>query len=171
MLPNPAARGPVYWQGGPMKVSRNTPDQLIIENNPIVLAILLNTLFLVFLGAGLFNLSTDFWFGIAFAGGAVVFGAIFNLAFIRRTQILFDRPANLVEMRRKSLLGYQRRTWALEHLDRAEVQSSRSDNTNTYRAALVFDGGMDAGTHPITLVYSSGGGARRAADAINTWLR
>ena len=59
----------------------------------------------------------------------------------------------------------------LEHLQKSELQSSKSTNSGmTYRIALVLDGGMDAGTHPVTPVYVSGNGAKRGVEAINTWL-
>lgn len=153
-----------------MKVTRDTPNQLIIENNPVWLAVFISVFALIFVGVGLFLMRQEFWMGVGFTLAGLVVGVIFNLAFTRRTQIIFDRPGNLVEMRRKSLLGYSKRSWALEHLSRADVQSSRSDNTTTYRAVMISDGGMDAGTHPITLVYSSGSGADTAAGAINRWL-
>lgn len=153
-----------------MKITRNTPDQLIIENNPLWLAIFISVFSLVFVGIGLFTIRTEPGTGIAFLLGGLVMGGGFTTAFIRRTQLILDRPRNLVELRRKSLLGYHRRSWDLHDLDRALVETSHSSDTNTYRAALHFSGGMDAGTHPVTLVYSSGSGARRAETAINDWL-
>ena len=152
-----------------MKVIEQTPDRLILENNPVVLAILLSSLALIFVAVGLFVISSDPMTGLATLAGALVFGAVFVIAFVRRSQIILDRRNDLVELRRKSLLGYNRRTWDLHDLDRAVIQTSRSDKSDTYRAALVFSGGMDAGVHPITLVYSSGSGASRAVAAINAW--
>ncbi len=157
-----------------MKVIRDTPKQLIIENNPIWLAVFISVFGLVFMGISLVMLSEEFWVGCAFLMTGLVVIVAFNLAFTRRTQFIFDGPGNLVEMRRKSLLGFSKHRWALEHLDGAIVQSSRSDKTTTYRAALVFGGGMDAGavpgTVPVTFAYSSGKGADLAANAVNRWL-
>ena len=152
-----------------MKVTRDTADQLIIENNPVWLAVFVSLFAFLFVVVGLFTLQTETFVGTVFIIGGVVIGSVFNLAFIRRTQLILDRPRNLVELRRRSMIGYKRRTWELGHLNHAVVQSSHSGDTNTYRAALVFDDGMDAGTHPITLVYSSGSGAKRASDAVNRW--
>lgn len=152
-----------------MKVTRDTADQLIVENNPIWLAIFVSTFALTFIAAGLFIIQEATLFGAAFVLGGVVIGVVFNIAFVRRTQLILDAPRNLVELRHKSLLGYKRRTWDLIHLDRAIIQTSRSSDTTTYRSALVISDGMDAGTHPITIVYSSGSGADRAAAAINRW--
>ncbi len=153
-----------------MKVIRDTSDQLIIENNPVWLAVFVSSFAVVFIGAGLFSLQSDTFVGVAFIIGGLVIGTVFNIAFIRRTQLILDAPRNLVELRRKSLLGYKRRNWELCYLDRAEVQVSHSGDTDTYRAALIVTDGMDAGTHPITVVYYSGKGAKRAVTAINDWL-
>lgn len=153
-----------------MKVVRNTPDQLILENNPWLLAILVCAFALIFVTIGLFTISSDLWLGVSFLFGGLLGGTVFVAAFVRRTQLILDRPRNLVERRRRSVLGYSKMTWKLEHLAGAAVQSSQSGDSTTYRAALRFNGGMDAGTHPITLVYSSGSGADRAARAINAWL-
>ncbi len=153
-----------------MKVTRNTPVQLIIENNPIWLAIFVSSFALAFVIAGIFTVQSETFVGVAFIIGGLIIGTVFNIAFIRRTQLILDGPGNLVELRRKSLLGYKRRTWELRYLDRAEIQTSRSGDTDTHRAVLVIADGMDAGTHPITVVYSSGNGAKRASTTINNWL-
>ncbi len=153
-----------------MKVTRNLPEQLIIENNPIWLAIFVSVFGLVFFGVGLANVSSEPAMGIAFMLGGLGIAVGFNIIFIRRTQLILDRTRNLVELRRRSWIKYYTMSWQLNFLDRAIIQTSRSGDTDTHRAALVITGGMDAGTHPITLVYSSGSGARRAASAINDWL-
>lgn len=154
-----------------MKISRNTPEQLILDIRPIWLAIFVSVFGLVFLGVGLAIVGSEKGTGIAFILAGAVIVTVFNLAFIRRTQLILDRPRNLIELRRKSFLGYSSRTWELQYLDKAVVETSRSSDTNTHRAALVISDGMDAGTHPVTLVYSSGSGARRSADAINSWQK
>jgi len=153
-----------------MKVSRDTPDQLILENNPIVLAILISAFGLIFVAVGMFIMADEFWVGVGFISAGLISIVVFNLAFTRRTQFIFDRPTNRVEMRRKSLLGYSKRNWELAHLERAVIETSRSDTSNTYRAALGFVGGMEPGAVRITLVYASGKGAERAANAVNGWL-
>lgn len=153
-----------------MKIKRNEPSQLILENNPVLLALALTLFALLFIGIGLANIGTDPVMGLIFTGGGLVFGIGFSMAFIRRTQLILDRQSGLVELRRRSWFGYSKMIWELRHLSEAYVQTSNSGDTPTHRAALVIDGGMDAGTHPVTLVYSSGSGARRATKAINDWL-
>lgn len=153
-----------------MKVTRDTPEQLIVENNPIWLAVFVSLFGLIFVGVGLSLLGSETGMAMLFIGGGLAIGIGFNMIFIRRTQLILDQARNLVELRRRSWLGYSSRTWELQYLKRAEVQTSRSGDTDTHRAVLIIDGGMDAGDHPLTLVYSSGSGARRAQAAVNDWL-
>lgn len=153
-----------------MKITRNTPEQLIVENNPVWLAIFVSVFGLIFFGVGLSQLGSQTGMALMFMAGGLGIGIGFNMIFIRRTQVILDHPRNLVELRRRSWLGYSSRTWELRYLDRAFVQTSRSGDTDTHRAVLDIGGGMDAGQHPITIVYSSGSGASRAETAINDWL-
>ena len=152
-----------------MKVTRETPEQLIVENNPILLALFVSVFGLTFVGIGLANIGSDFTMGALFILGGLIIGIGFNMIFIRRTQLILDAPRNLIELRRRSWIRYSAMTWELRYLHSAIVQTSHSGDTPTHRAALIISGGMDAGTHPITLVYSSGSGADRAATAINRW--
>lgn len=153
-----------------MKIIRETPDQLIIENNPVWLAIFVTIFGLVFLGVGLFIVSSEPGVGHAFIAGGLGISIGFNMIFVRRTQLILDTTRNLLELRRRGWLGYSSRIWELRYLERVIVETSRSGDTDTHRAALLINGGMDAGTHPITWVYSSGRGAERAQNAVNGWL-
>ena len=153
-----------------MKVTRNSPQQLIVENNPIWLAVFVSLFGLIFFAIGMVNVSSEPGLGLMFMAAGLGVAIGFNMIFIRRTQLILDQPRNLVELRRRSWFKYYTMTWKLEFLDRAVVQTSRSGDTDTHRAALVIGGGMDEGVHPITMVYSSGRGARRAEEAINSWL-
>jgi hypothetical protein len=159
-----------------MKVTRNTPDQLIIADTPWLISIALTCFILIFVAAGLLAASEEPWFGFPFATIGAGIGAVAFWAFVRRVQVIIDRPANTLTIRRQSILGYQSVTHALSDLSRAVVETSVSNNrssgsrTPMNRATLIFDTGMSAGAHPITEVYTSGQGASRAARAINTWL-
>ena len=66
-----------------MKVTRNTPDQLIVENNPIWLALFLTAFALVFIGIGFANLTTQPGMAAIFIIGGLVFAVVFNMAFVR----------------------------------------------------------------------------------------
>lgn len=154
-----------------MKINKDSPELLIIDNQPWLVAALLGVMMLAFVGAGLSMLTTDEWvLGLFFSVGGGLFFVFFFWAFVRRNQLILDRHAATLTLRRRTLTGYRETVHELQHLERAIVETSRSDKTNTHRMALVLKGGMDAGTHPFTSVYTSGRGADRAADAVNAWL-
>ena len=152
-----------------MKILYNTPERLIVEHKPVWIAVFITLFSLIFIAVGLL-MTRETLFGLVFVGVGLFFGVVFSLVFVKRTQVIFDRTAQTVELRRKSLQRYTRRDWDLRHFERAMVQSTTSDEgTKMYRPTLVFSGGMDAGKHPIVSSYQSGKGAQRLVDAINGW--
>lgn len=160
-----------------MKVTRNTPDQLILTNTPWFIGISLVLFILCFVGAGLFMVSQGgegILFGIFFAvfGGGMGVGAF--CAFVRRVQVILDRRDNSVVIRRQSVFGYEAVEHDLSNLSHAEVESTKSrsnqGSNKLHRPVLVLDQGMSAGSHPIVEAFSSGRGSQRLADTINTWL-
>lgn len=155
-----------------MKVIRHTDEQLILRSVPWVMSILLCAAFVGVIGFGLSGFftgnQTDAFWGLL---ALPAFLSIFLVAFIRRDEVILDRSRNLLELRHSTFLGRTRVRHELHNLERALVQTSNSDDGGrTHRAALILHGGMDAGTHPVTPVYVSGDGAKRAVDIINAWL-
>ena len=155
-----------------MKVIYNTPEQLILRSRPWLLAVVFGACILGSVAFGLNALVAGergqaLWGLIAIPA----FLALFLVIFVRRDDVILDRSRDLLELRHSTLLGRRKVQHRLADLERAMVQSdNKSDDGPTYRVALVLHGGMDAGTHPVTPVYSGGDGAKRAADAINAWL-
>lgn len=153
-----------------MKATRDTPDQLILENNPIWLVVFINLFALVFVAVGLFMLPDQLLVGIAITLGGLLMAVAFNLAFARRTQLILDRTANRIELRRRSLLAYYRQVWSVKDVPRAILQTSMSGDSPTHRAALEVHLYGRNEIHPITLVYTSGQGPSGAVAQINDWL-
>lgn len=160
-----------------MKITRNTPDQLILSNTPWFIGITLVVFILAFVGAGLFMASEGgegIWFGLFFAvfGGGMGFGAF--CTFTRRVQIILDRKKDSVLIRRQSVFGYQVVEHKLSNLTHAEVErtasTSKKGTSTMYRPVLVLDKGMSAGRHPIVEAFVSGSGSHRLAEAVNDWL-
>ncbi|WP_291736147.1 hypothetical protein [Leisingera sp. F5] len=160
-----------------MKITLNTPEQLILSDTPWLIGIMLAFFILVFTGAGVGMLSQGgdlVWPGLIFtlAGGGM--GMLAFCLFVRRVQVILDRPGGSVVIRRQSVFGYSQMEHRLADLSHAEVESttSRSERrTRTLsRPVLVLDGGMSAGRHPLVTAYTNGIGPQRLADAINTWL-
>lgn len=154
-----------------MKVTRNTPEQLIVADNPWIIGALLIAFILVFVAIGVGLILNGEWFGLLFAGigGGLGFAAF--AAFVRRVQVILDRPTDTILIRSRSLFGYKQVQHDLSNLSRAVLEStSSSDGGTLYRPALVLDKGMSTGTHPIVEAYTNTRGPRRLVDAINSWL-
>ena len=153
-----------------MKVTRNLPEQLIIENRPWVVSLALVAGWLLFFGIGLSIFLSGDLMGLIFMVASVV-PVILLYFFARRTQVLFLGPQGTLTIRRKTLLGSSTVEHRLHEVDRAIVQTSTSsDGGATYRVALVFPDGQSAGTHPLTLAYTNFGDHHAMADTINAWL-
>lgn len=154
-----------------MKIVTDTPDLLIVEDRPVLLALGLIVFILAFVAAGLTIVLAGEWWGALFAlfGGGM--GLVAFWAFVRRVQVVFHRPEGYVELRRRNLFGGTRVRHRLDEIDRAVIEESHSsDSGTTYRVTLVIEHGQSAGRHPVTLAYSSGRAHHRAAEAINAWL-
>ncbi|KIC12420.1 hypothetical protein RA19_01965 [Leisingera sp. ANG-M1] len=160
-----------------MKITRSTPEQLILADTPWLIGIMLVFFILTFAGAGLGMLSQGgdlIWPGLIFTlvGGGM--GALAFCLFVRRVQVIFDRPGGRIVIRRQSVFGYSETEHRLADLSHAEVEttpSRREGRTRTlYRPVLVLDGGMSAGCHPVVQAFTNGRGPQRLADAINAWL-
>jgi hypothetical protein len=154
-----------------MKITTDTPDLLIVEDRPILLGLGLIVFIMIFVGIGIgLMLSGEGW-GITFTliGGGMGFLAFW--AFVRRVQVVFHRPENWVEFRRKNIFSGSRVRHDLSEISRAEIESSQgSEGGTTYRVVLVFDRGQSAGRHPITLAYTSSASHHLIQAKINDWL-
>jgi hypothetical protein len=154
-----------------MKVTRETPDQLIVEEVPWGIAIGLVLFILFFAAVGLFLLSEGVWMGLIFllGGGGLGFGALW--AFVRRVQLILDRVSGAITLRERTLFGMTEERHPLAELQGAEVaqRTSRNREGRTRRTARVE---LLMGAHrlPLTEVYSSGRHHLRVARAINDWL-
>jgi len=155
-----------------MKTVRETDDQLILANTPWLLAICLAMFILVFTGAGLALLEDDLSQGLMTIMISLLGGGLFLVLFVRRTQLILDKPTGRITLRRRGFIGYSETHYALGDLSKAVIESSRSRKhaNHTRRVALTFNDGPDTGTHPVTITYVNGKGPGRAADTINAWL-
>ncbi|MEO1109047.1 MAG: hypothetical protein AAFX90_14125 [Pseudomonadota bacterium] len=160
-----------------MKITRNTPDQLILSNSPWLIGIMLILFTLCFVGVGLFKVSEGreaVWAGILFAlfGGGLGLGAF--CVFVRRVQVILDRGSNSILIRRQSVFGYDIVEHELSDLSHAEVETATPPRNTTqskmYRPVLILEKGMSAGRHPIAEAFVSGRGSQRMVDAVNGWL-
>lgn len=157
-----------------MKIVRNTPEQLILQNVPWMMSGLLALAILGMTAGCLYNLTAGEYKTAAmlFFCGPVFMG-LFFAAFVQRDDLILDRSRNLIELRNATMFSRTKTHHDLTHLEKAVVQTKYSSGdgpSRTHQIALVLNGGTDTGAHPVTGVYTSGSGSERAADAINAWL-
>jgi hypothetical protein len=154
-----------------MKVTRDTPGMLVLDEVPWLLAAVLALPVLGFAGATLALLVAGEWFGAAGALAGTALWVMALVVFVERLQLILDRGTDTVTLRRRTLWRYRQDRFALSSLSRVDVESRRgSKGGRVHRAVLVFDEGEDRGRHPVTEVFSSGSGAERTAAAVNGWL-
>ena len=157
-----------------MKLIEETPARLVVEDRPWIIgtALTLGILLCLALAMGLFRESG--WLTLGFGLASLLLVVLF-VVFVRRVIVIFDRDAQALVIRTRSLTGDSETTLALADVTGAEVETSRSTSTSndgsrsvsvTHRPVLT----TRTGPIPLTQVYSSGSGAETIAAAVNRWL-
>lgn len=154
---------------GAMKVKRNTPEILVVGATPWLTGLAMIGFILIFAGVSISLLLEGELIGLGFLIGVIV-GIGGFAAFVRRTQVVFNRPEGWVEIRSKTVLGMKVIRHDLSEISQAIVESSHSDGTTTYRVSLIIPSGQSTGTHPLSPIYSNTADHHGVAEAINHWL-
>ena len=149
-----------------MKVTRNTPARLIVEDRPILITVLLSIFFICTLAGAIFALIAREWMVAGFFTFFTAFVALFIYVFVRRVQVIFDRINRTITFRARNLMGYTQVIYPLDELSHAI-----KEGYETARCVLIFDKGMSEGQHPVTEYSTSGPAPQRLTDAINAWLK
>ncbi|WP_101067619.1 hypothetical protein [Roseovarius salinarum] len=151
-----------------MKVTHHTDDLLVVDNKPWLIAVILLGFLLVPVWGGIKVITetalTGFGIGMIVAGG--LFMLPFFWGFVRRTQMVLDRQAGTVTIRRRTIFGYGQEEHALDDLRGAEVETDHGGSNRTHRMVLRF--GDE--TKPFLKSYASGERAERLAELVNGWL-
>ncbi len=153
-----------------MKVRRNTPDLLIVEDTPWLFGLMITGFILVFCGIGLGLMFSGEWIGLLFFffGGGM--GLVAFWAFVRSVQVVFHRPGGWIEIRRANVFRKHKSRYDLAGVQSAHVETTHSDKGTLYRVALIIESGGVSGSKPLTLAYSNIGDPKGVAATINTWL-
>ncbi|KAA9006025.1 hypothetical protein [Histidinibacterium aquaticum] len=155
-----------------MKTSENSDDLLVFEETPWgVAALLLGTFALPFVGGLYCIFALD---RVIFGVGVIAVGALVLLpvfyVFVRRTQLVFDRPGGVVRKRVQTIFGDSETICSLRAVRGAEVDTlSPTENGKPERHRMVV---RTASGEDIRFPkqYTPGGGAQRNADLVNGWL-
>lgn len=152
-----------------MKIYREHPEQLIVGQNPIMIAVAMSIAGLAFAGAGLSMLLSGEVIGLVFLAGAGVW-LLFLFLFVRRVQAIFDAQTGKLTVQSKNLRSSTVVIHDLADVVDAELQSTRSsEGQKLYRVVLSLRG-ESAGEHPLTEAYSNSKGHHKVAAAITAWL-
>jgi hypothetical protein len=156
---------------GSIKVTRDTPDQLIVADTPWLLSSALIFFIMVFMAPALLLMFDGVWQGAIFALAGGGLGLIAFAVFVRRTQLILDIPSDSVTLRWRTLFGFNEVRHTLSNLARAELETTQSSKGSALcRPVLILSQGMSAGPHPIIPSYTNTKRPRRLVDAVNSWL-
>ena len=155
-----------------MKISRNTPDQLILDHIPWQSAIFsgLGICFVVFLGISYFP--DEIFIGsvilaVGLAIGLFQFGLI-----VQRVQVIFDRAGGSVKIRQRGLFSYTQVTHDLSDVVEAIVEEEKGNKGQTLARSSLVLRGMSEGIHPM-VEHFDGTYVRAHHDivgVVNRWL-
>lgn len=155
-----------------MILREDTHARLVIEDRPWLLGLVLVAVILIFVGIALFTWATQPMVALFCLAGAGLFGLMAGFM-VRRSILILDRASGRAVWREVWLRGQREEVFDLSALVGTVVQTQRSTGRGgrsvvTSRVALRVTGRADP--VPLTLVYASGPGAGRAAEAIDRWL-
>ena len=152
-----------------MKIIHDTDQNLMIEDQPWLIGILMIVMALVFAFGGMALLASGEVFGGAMmlligVGVPVLIGALM----VQRVRLTFDRSTGTVTRTRRSVLGLTVSTHALDRLDQARVGVSTDSDGTTYRMELDLRDPPEV--VPFTSYYTSGRRPEEMARAVHDWL-
>ena len=154
-----------------MKITRHTPDQLILDHTPWMFGILFGVIILastICIAILPFNGYPEGFFAVPF----LIVGTLLFKGFVRRDQVIFDRTSGTVTLRHRTLTSYRSDTIDLADVESAELdvkqhrQSGGNGTIDVYCPALRVDGTL----RPLRNLYSNLGRHRETVDTINQWL-
>ena len=156
-----------------MKITQNTPDLLIADDTPWIMALLLLVFTLVFVAVGLFTISGGNWLGLMFIvlGGGMGIGAMAFL--VERLQIILDGRAGRATIRSRTMIRYKETMVPLDDVRQAVIEKtyrSRGGGPPMTRPSLVVADGDQTKTIPVTEIYTSGRATKNLVPVINKWL-
>lgn len=164
-----------------MKVTRDSPDLLIVEEMPGLMAVGLSFFTLLFAGIGLLVMSETLPGGLVFllVGGGMGIAAIG--IFVERLQLILDGRTGTATLRSRTIFRHRETVLPLADVLRATGETTLSGGDTSsdpsrvrrrmHRPSLVLsDGAGGEVLHPITEIYDSSRNSGEIVRAVNAWL-
>ncbi|WP_208348203.1 hypothetical protein [Pseudaestuariivita rosea] len=160
-----------------MKITRDTPEQLILDYTPWIFAIGISAVTLAVTGVGISNiLQGDLKGFFPLIIGGLTGGLLF-VFFVERTQAIFDKTTGHVTLRRRTVFRYDQVQFDLADIDQAVLQRQKrveqkrfQSDMYLYRPAIEIGKDQDKGVYPLREVYGDDKGPQDIVDRINQWL-
>ena len=171
-----------------MKILEDTPERLVIELRPTGLLVLCVGMFALFFVLG-FGMNSFLPVvigmvgfpgsgtlgelpqipGMTFLGIASFVPLAVVILFLRTRTLEFDRPAGILTIDSRQMIGQGRQVYPLSSVQGAILLTNRAqDGRVAHRAAMRLAGAK--GTVPLTPYFTAGTGPERTVAIINTWL-
>jgi hypothetical protein len=151
-----------------MKVILWSDRQLVLEDKPWLIGILMIVMALVFLAGSMALFSSGEIFGgmmmgLVGVGVPLLIGALM----VKRVRLTLDRDTGTISRISRSIQGLTHTTYALDRLTEARVDVSTDSDGTTYRMELHLSG--PAEVVPFTSYYTSGRKPEQMCAAVNDW--
>ncbi|WP_135502228.1 hypothetical protein [Roseovarius aestuariivivens] len=160
-----------------MRIIQNTPERLVAEEVPWLIAVMLFLFTMTFLGVGLAIAASGVPAGLLFAGAGGGLGCAALGVFVERLQLVLDARTGRAVIRRRTLWQRSETVLPLQRVLHATEErgpgARRLSRPALVLAAPRIPGASDPSretVHPVTEIYASGRAAARLVCAVNEWL-
>ncbi|NSX53247.1 hypothetical protein [Parasulfitobacter algicola] len=159
-----------------MKITRNTPDQLILDYTPWIHGIGIAAVTFAITGVSIGTILSGSWKGLfpLIIGGLT--GGLLFVFFVERTQAIFDAKNGTVTLRRRTVFKYDQVQFDLSDVQQAVLEehlSVKKGNMQSdvvlYRPSVKIGPGQDEGIYALHEVYTDQRGPQNIVDTINKW--
>lgn len=152
-----------------MKVIHRTATQLVIEDKPWMIGVMMIGMALVFLFGSMKILADGeilggILLGLVGVGVPLVIGAVM----VQRVRVVLDRTTGEVRRTSRSVRGLTEVTYPLDRVTGASLGVSSDSDGPAYRLELALRDPVE--TLPFTTYYTSGKRPDRLCEAVNDWL-
>lgn len=160
-----------------MKISVYQPDLLILQGTTRVIAVVLCVVLMGVFGISLFAAMSGYLAGWGISVGALFVGGGILWLIYHKTEVVFDRPGNLLTVRKTMLHGTREDTIALGDVAQADVDLKRNERSNnrlhasyTYRLCMVTEAAPNRHRVALSHGYTTSKQHLVTAQKINDWL-
>jgi len=118
-----------------MKVTRNLPQQLIVEDRPWLISLMLVAFILIFAAASIGAFAEGQLLGGVLLGLGAGIGGVAMFLFSRRVQVVFDRPSDTITIKRRTMRGTTVVRHRLSNLGSTVLERSSGNSAHRGTAA------------------------------------